>query len=171
MKLRLDIIFFLCKQMELWCNMMYCVQWTSPVHWPCYVVWCCNAFFPPVCLALDCVSAERKCPTCGHEAGTAERKTKSHFRGQFSSCFIFTYTYAYAYAYTCTCTSRCRCICICIAYTRKNATDLLQSVAPSGLIQVWYHSCVRLLSPTDCSELTVSDWNSLLGCQGCISLM
>ena len=26
-------------------------------------------------------------------------------------------------------------------YTRKNATDLLQPVAPSGLIQVWYHSC------------------------------
>ena len=58
-----------------------------------------------------------------------------------------------------------------IVYTRKNATDLLQSVAPSGLIQVWYHSCIRLFSPTDCSELTVSGWNSLLGCQGCISLM
>ena len=28
-----------------------------------------------------------------------------------------------------------------------------------------------LLTPTDCSELTVSGWNSLLGCQGCISLM
>ena len=39
------------------------------------------------------------------------------------------------------------------------STDLLQPVAPSGLIQVWYHSCIRLLSPTDSSELTVSDWN------------
>ena len=27
----------------------------------------------------------------------------------------------------------------------------------TGLIQVWYHSCIRLLSSTDCSELTVSD--------------
>ena len=33
------------------------------------------------------------------------------------------------------------------------------------------YSCIRLLSATDCSELTLSDWNSLLGCQGCISLM
>ena len=56
-------------------------------------------------------------------------------------------------------------------YTRKNAKELLQPVAPTGLIQVWYHSCIRLLSPTNCSELTVSDWNSMLGCQGCISLM
>ena len=56
-------------------------------------------------------------------------------------------------------------------YTRKNATDLLQPVAPSGLIQIWYHSCIRLLTPTDCSELTVSDWNSLLGCQGNVLLL
>ena len=51
-----------------------------------------------------------------------------------------------------------------LRYTRKNATNLLQPVAPSGLIQVWYHSCIRLLWSTDCWELTVSDWNSLLGC-------
>ena len=53
----------------------------------------------------------------------------------------------------------------------KNATDLLQPVAPSGLIQVdiiAVSDYSRL--PTDCSELTVSDWNSLLGCQGCISV-
>ena len=54
---------------------------------------------------------------------------------------------------------------------RHRPVRLLQPVAPSGLIQVWYHSCIILLSPTDCSEPTVSDWNSLLSCQGCISPM
>ena len=47
------------------------------------------------------------------------------------------------------------------SYTRKNATDLLQPVAPSGLIQVWYHSCIRLLSLQ-----TVQNWRYQAG-TGC----
>ena len=38
-------------------------------------------------------------------------------------------------------------------------------------LQVWYRYDIKLLSPTDYSELTVSDWNSLLGCHDCTSLM
>ena len=51
-------------------------------------------------------------------------------------------------------------------HTQKRHRPVTRPVAPSGLIQVWYHSCIRLLSRTNCSELTVSDWNSLFGLSG-----
>ena len=54
------------------------------------------------------------------------------------------------------CSTLWRYLCI---YTRKNATELLQPVAPSGLIQVWYHNCIRLLSPIQ----TVQDWRCQTG--------
>ena len=43
------------------------------------------------------------------------------------------------------------------SYTRKNATGLLQPVAASGLIQEWYHSCIRPEAAKDCSVLMLSD--------------